>query len=183
MRTRRATAVPAGFLALVATVLVLAGIVGLELRGGTGLSAPTTRDAASRSTVTPQAGVPGQPADDRTDGRVATILGRPLFSPTRRPDEAANEGAPGGMARLTGVTVSPIGKAAIFAAPAGGKPIVIGEGARIGAYVVGSIEAGAVTVIGPEGQRVLHPTFDLNAPSKPVASPPPGQTARPPSAK
>src|SRR5919202_1181988 len=70
---------------------------------------------------------------------VATELARPLFSPKRRPGSIAANDTAKDLTRLTGVLVSPAGKNAIFAGSAGGKPIVIGEGERIGGYVISSI--------------------------------------------
>jgi hypothetical protein len=89
--------------------------------------------------------------------------------------------------RLSGVLVSPSGKQAIFAAPPEGKGFVASEGTRIGGFVLQSISAGEVTLIGPDGTRVLRPTFDTaaSAPSKaempafaPVPSAPTGGASR-----
>lgn len=99
-----------------------------------------------------------------------TALARPLFSPTRRPAAAAAPGAPAGLPRVTAILVSPSGKSVIFAAGDGGKPVVAGEGSRVGAYQVQSIEVGRVTVLGPGGPQVLGPSFD----DSPRARPPGG---------
>ncbi len=103
-----------------------------------------------------------------------TALARPLFSPTRRPapaPAAAAPGAPAGLPRVTAILVSPGGKSVIFAAGDGGKPVVAGEGSRVGAYQVQSIEVGRVTVLGPGGPQVLGPSFDESPPPKPSGAP------------
>jgi hypothetical protein len=183
MRSRRLAVVPVGLLALGATAVGLAGIVALEIRGSVRQAAPTPGAAAGRPAAPTLADAAGEAADDQAERRVATLLGRPVFTPGRRPDEDAAVGSGTGLTRLTGVMVSPLGKAAIFAGVAGGKPIVIGEGARIGVYVIRSIEAGAVTVTGPDGQHVLYPTFEPSASPKQAAAPPPPQAGRVPPPK
>jgi len=90
-----------------------------------------------------------------------TVLARPLFSPTRRPPPPEAAGADPAAAappRLAGVIIGPDGRRAIFD-PAGGKPTVAAEGARIGGFTVTAIEADRVTVAGEGGTRVLRPVF------------------------
>jgi hypothetical protein len=175
MTSRWRASVPDAWLVLSVVTLGLAGVVALEIGGSVGQSAspPVAGSAGSASPLSVTAR--NEPADNQADQRVARILGRPIFTPSRRPEAPGAAGAAGGLARLSGVTVSPFGKSAIFAGGPGGKPIVIEEGARIGGYVVGTIEAGAVTVIGPDGLQVLHPSFDPNVVAKPgvVGSPVP----------
>lgn len=93
---------------------------------------------------------------------VGNILARPLFSPDRRPaagmDDAAAAGVPG-LPRLTGILVGPFGRSAIFAGNAS-KPVVLGEGGRIDAYTVRSIDATEVRLDGPSGVQRLQPEFD-----------------------
>jgi hypothetical protein len=158
-----------GLLILGVMAVTLAGIIGLELRKAALDEVPTPiAPVRQQPTESPASGL-GTVSTDQAAGYVAAILARPLFSPSRRPDETvANKMAD--LGRLTGVLMSPAGKSAIFAGPAGGKPVVVGEGNRIGEYVVGSIDAGAVTVIGPAGERVLRPAFD---PSPPPPKQPP----------
>lgn len=73
---------------------------------------------------------------------------------------------------MTGVIVTPAGRRAIFVNGAG-KPTVVTEGERIGAYAVQSIEAGRVTLAGPDGQRVVATAFDPK-PAPRTAGPAPG---------
>ena len=161
-------------LGLMLTVAVaLAGVIALEIGGGSGnddaviqtparLPAPASRPSAARAA--------GQAAS-----WAEAALARPLFSPTRRVAPRASAPAaatPAGLPRVAGILVSPGGKSVIFAADAGGKPVVAREGGQVGAYQVQSIEAGRVTVVGPEGPRVLVASFDASAPARPPGAPP-----------
>ncbi len=99
---------------------------------------------------------------DNVQAWVGPILARPLLSPDRRPaagmdDTAAAGGS--GLPRLTGILVGPFGRSAIFASNAS-KPIVLGEGGRIDAYTVQSIDAAEVQLDGPSGVQRLRPAFD-----------------------
>lgn len=108
---------------------------------------------------------PVSPAEpNHTDEWVATVLARPLFSPDRRPAPNATfaESRIAGLPRLTGIMVGPFGRTAIFAAD-GGKPIILQEGGRVGAYTVKSIELAEVRLTGPDGQRILSPSFEHGA--------------------
>src|SRR5258707_8102203 len=64
------------------------------------------------------------------DTLLATILGRPLFSPTRRPAGSAGPAQSTGLdlaeVRLTGIVIEPQRHLAIFAVP-GAKPMVRSE--------------------------------------------------------
>jgi hypothetical protein len=63
------------------------------------------------------------------------------------------------LPRLTGVVVSPAGGFAIFAGNDGGKPIVAREGDQVGDAVIEAVAVGEVTLRGPGGIVVLHPSF------------------------
>jgi len=119
---------------------------------------------------------PLTPAGEADDAgrRVAEVLARPLFSPGRRPaaQAAAGTAAAAPLPRMTGVIVTPAGRRAIFVNGAG-KPTVVTEGERIGVYAVQSIEAGRVTLAGPDGQRVVATAFDPK-PAARTAGPAPG---------
>jgi hypothetical protein len=95
---------------------------------------------------------------------VATILARPLFNLSRQPppSAAARGSGPTELGRLTGVLIDNSEKRAMFA-PDRGKPIVAEEGSRIGPYQLRAIEPGRVTIIGPDGTRVLQPAYEPNA--------------------
>jgi hypothetical protein len=101
-----------------------------------------------------QVGGPKAPAN------LEVVLARPIFSETRRPPaDAASESF---QPRLTGVLVSNVARTAIFAVGSSHKLIALAEGGSLGPNVVQSIIAGQVTMSGPDGTRVLHPTFDFD---------------------
>ena len=173
---------------LAALAIVLASVIWLELRADFRNSAPMMLSPAASLTVVPAGHATG-PNPDQVARWTATSLARPLFAPGRRPPTQATAAAkPGTLApdlpRIAGTMVTPAGRRAIFAAK-GDKPLVVGEGAQVGAFTVQSIKAGQVTLLGPEGVRVLSPTFDLEAPVPPTpvqvpqalqVPPPPGAT-------
>lgn len=98
--------------------------------------------------------------DGRTASWVAIALARPLFSHRRRPPSTtvAAVGGPRALPRLTGILLSPGRRLAIFA-PAHGKPIITGQGGRIGPYTVRRIAPDRVTLLGADGRHVLRPQF------------------------
>jgi hypothetical protein len=127
---------------------------------------------AAREPTVPQA--LAAPVQDWVDDSLA----RPLFTQGRRPNShgVAVAGLQG-LPRLAGVIVAPSGRSAIFADGGVTTPIVAAEGTQLGRYRVQSIEAGQVTVLGPEGTRVLHPSF-LGIGAQPPAPPPRPQQPR-----
>jgi len=140
----------------IALVLGLVGIIAWEVSDAppANVTSPPPRAAPAASPA------PAATADHQREW-VATVLARPLFSPDRRPSSVAATAAtahPSGLPRLTGTLVGPSERSAIFAA-AGRDPIVVHEGGRIDAYTVTSIEPGQVRLRGPDGTRILHPTF------------------------
>jgi len=146
---------------LVLAAAVLGGTIALEL----GRRLPDSDLMVPATAPLPAPAAPAStPAADADDAgrRVAEVLARPLFSPGRRPAAQAAAAPPAAVAplpRMTGVIVTPAGRRAIFANGAG-KAVVVMEGGRIGAYAVQSIEAGRVTLAGPDGQRVVAPAFE-----------------------
>jgi hypothetical protein len=148
--------------------LALGGVLYLEAGPGpsdTGAVEP----AAGRM---PEMVRPGQhPPAENVAPWVATILARPLFSPTRRPpaESAGPANAVAEVPRLAGVLVSDTGGEAIFAQP-GQKPSVVRTGDRIGPYQVKSISAGEVTLAGPAGSVTMHPVF-ASAAEQPAPEP------------
>ncbi len=103
---------------------------------------------------------------------LATVLGRPLFSSSRRPPEvAANDG--GGTpdladTRLTGIVTEPGHSFAIFAVN-GAKPLKLTEGEDVNGWRIESITPREVALSGPGGATTLAPKFDPN-----LAVPPSG---------
>jgi hypothetical protein len=116
------------------------------------------------------------PAD--LDKTVATILGRPLFSPTRRPTKAAQDvpvaqrGA--SLPKLSGVVHTPDLREAIFQSQGSDKPIVtvVGEGGTIDGWMVQDIAPEAVTLIRDGQTALLMPTFGTMT-IQPKPQPPP----------
>ncbi len=150
--------------ALAGLAALLAGLVAFEI------TRPPPMPAGDAVAVAPPPPAPTAAAAATSDAAqlrswVATILARPLFSHDRRPVEGA---APVLVAdvlpRLTGITVSPGGRHAIFAGSAG-KPVVASPGDHLGGFTVQAIEPGEVTVAGAGGTRVLRPSFSAAAPA------------------
>ncbi len=162
---------------LLCIALTLGGILYLEARpgaSGTDAGAPTEGRAAEVVHL-------GQPAPaENAAPWVATILARPLFSPTRRSPaaEAGSVKAVAEMPRLAGVLVSEAGSEAIFARP-GQKPTVVRAGDRIGPYLVTSISAGEVSLAGPTGPVTIHPAFASAAEQPTTPATPAGTPYRP----
>ena len=156
--------------------LMLCGVIAYEVsvwRGASSVAADTRRVAANGRQV------PEDDADDmpsRYKEWLDQVLGRPLFSPDRRPVEV-QVGARG-LPRLTGIIVAGTQRVAIFAAASGQHPVIAEAGARVGAYQVQSIADEGVTVLGPEGTTLVRPIFD---PSHPAA--PAGPVARLPTSR
>lgn len=113
---------------------------------------PTVLRNASRPAAVP-AGIQQQ--------ALAAILARPLFSPSRRPAAIATASAapPAVLPRLAGTIVHGGDRSVIFTLGNGGKAVVAHEGSEVGGYTVRAIQAGRVTMAGPDGEHVLRPTF------------------------
>jgi len=159
---------------LILAAAALGGIIALELGQRLPDSDPMVPATAPLPAPVAPASAPAGEADD-AGRRVAEVLARPLFSSGRRPAAQAAAAPPAAVAplpRMTGVIVTPAGRRAIFVNSAG-KPTVVTEGERIGAYAVQSIEAGRVTLAGPDGQRVVATAFDPK-PAARTAGPTPG---------
>jgi hypothetical protein len=108
------------------------------------------------------AGTDGQatPALNPTD-IANTLLARPLFSPDRRLAPMARSGpaaADEEIPRLTGIVIGPSGARAIFD-DGSGRPKIAAQGDHLGRFKVGTITPGEVSLITPEGARVLRPRF------------------------
>lgn len=146
---------------------LLAGVVAWEVVDASDGTALTQRPPRA-ATVQPPATAP---VEDHLSNWTAAVLGRPLFSPDRRPAamSVADAGAElAGLPRLTGILVGPFGRRVIFAAP-GGKPIVVGEGDRVATYRITGIDTEQVHLIGPQGARVMRPRFLQAATTGPPA--------------
>lgn len=149
-----------------AAALALMGLIAAELTTGAG-----TEQGIPNASPQPVLSAPSPPQEhlehrDQSAPRVLTALARPLFTPDRRPlsPEAAPVPPLNSPPRLTGTLVSREGRRAIFAA--GDKPVVVEEGSRIDAWTVEAIEAGSVTLAGPDGPRVMRMSFVQDSPAR-----------------
>lgn len=168
-------------LALTSLCLLLAATVVWELAEPETAPGPAVQTAA---TVEPKKTPPPVFNADALTETVDTIVERPLFSPARRPaakTAAAPAGAGGkpdtGLPRLAGTLVGPDGGRAIFAG-ADGKPRTAAAGDAIGAFTIQTIVPGTVVLSGPEGERVLHPSY-VSTPAVPGSAPAPVAAAPP----
>ncbi len=159
---------------LIAGCVFFGSVIVIELRSddaGASASEPVARRA--------EPATPSRAPGPRVDDLLATILTRPLFSPTRqpaaRPDQPAGRDL--GDVRLTGIIIEAGHHLAIFAVP-DAKPMVRSEGEMINDWRLESIAPGEVVLSGPAGTTTLQPKIDTSlarrvaAPSRPTPSPP-----------
>ncbi len=144
-----------GTLLLAGGCVVLGAVVAAELRGSPDDDAATVAAPARRDEAAAAAPKSGKPAGEL----LATILARPLFSPTRRPpraDEAAAPAAQLGGARLTGIVTGPGQRLAIFVEE-GAKPRELAEGDSVNGWRIEAITPYEVSLAGPGGRETLQP--------------------------
>lgn len=150
---------------LIALACLLGGVILLEYRG---VREPSPDAVASlpvaaepRPARVPVHGVAASAAALEDAARI--ILDRPVFSPSRRPGVVA---APASteLPRLAGVIVGPDGARAIFAGADNSRAIVARAGGHAGPYLIRSVGLNGVSVIGPNGPQLLHPTYDHDPP-------------------
>ena len=153
--------------------LVFGGIVFIELQ-------PTATDEPARSELSRRSNTP--PAVRRQQSAqqeelLATVLGRPLFSNTRRPPQtAANDsGNTSDLAdtRLTGIITEPGRSIAIFAVN-GAKPLRLTEGEAVSGWRIESITPREVALSGPGGPKTLAPKTDPSLAGQPPTPAPTG---------
>ena len=146
---------------LVAAALMGTVVLELELRGD---AVPPAEQSVVSAPVPQPVAVVASLGPENSLQWARSTLARPLFSRNRRPPAdtpvtpVVIAGSPK-LPRLTGVVVIPAGGFAIFAGIDGDKPIVAREGDQIGDAVIENIFAGQVTVRGPGGLAMLHPSF------------------------
>ncbi len=159
---------------LAALAAALAGVVFFELRpapeddGGAGIGGAQSSERAQPPPPPPS---PATVAADRQRW-AEIVLARPLFNPSRRPiveeakpveaSAAPAAAAAADLPRVSGIILLPGRSRAIFAGAGDGKPVTVTEGDRFGPYVVEAIEPGQVRLSGPDGTRLLRPSFDPN---------------------
>lgn len=106
------------------------------------------------------------------DALLATILARPLFSPTRRPAKSGGQDASAIISkRLAGIVIEAHRRLAIFAV-AGARSLILTEGEAVDGWRVEHITPQQVSLKGSSGIEVLRPRLDPN-----LAPPPPYQPA------
>jgi hypothetical protein len=156
---KRATIV----LGLTGIAVALAAVITLELLGGIGENA----DAASAITLRAGADPPVTriPSTRATAHEVTTsILARPLFAPSRRPDRAPESATPEktvtDLPRLTGIVTVMGKKLAIFQPWGGGKPIIGGIGTAIEGRKIEAISVDEIVMTGPDGDERIRPLPD-----------------------
>jgi hypothetical protein len=165
---------------LLAGCLVFGGIVFIELQ-------PDATDEPAPSEVSRRPNMPSavhRPQSARLEELLATVLGRPLFSSSRRPSQtAANDG--GGTSdladtRLTGIVTEPGRSIAIFAVN-GAKPLKLTEGEAVSGWRIESITPREVALSGPGGAKTLAPKNDPSLAASPSGLAPGAPAAvRPP---
>jgi general secretion pathway protein N len=163
---------------LLAGCLTFAGVIAVGLE-------PAADDEAAVSASTAPTGaavaVHRQPST-HVDELLTTVLSRPLFSSTRRPPSAANDGpsnADLGDTRLTGIITEPGLHLAIFAVN-GAKPLRLTEGEAVSGWRIESITPREVSLSGPSGTKTLEPKIDPNLVPPPAPTPAVNPVARPP---
>ena len=149
-----------GVVLLLAGCALFGSVIFVELMSedaGVSASAPV----ASRAEPAP----PPQAQGPRIDDLLATILGRPLFSPTRQPAGRATPDQPIDLdlaeVRLTGIVMEPDRHIAIFAVP-GAKPMIRSEGETMKDWRLDTITPQEVVLSGPGGTRTLQPKIDAS---------------------
>ena len=128
----------------------------------------------------PEPAIPPRVQGPRVDDLLTTILGRPLFSPTRQPGARESPDPPTGPGltdvRLTGIVIEPERHLAIFAAP-GAKPTVRSEGETMNDWRLDSITLREVVLSGPSGTRTLQPKSDAGLARRVPTPPRPAQNS------
>ncbi len=128
----------------------------------------------------PEPAIPPRVQGPRVDDLLTTILGRPLFSPTRQPGVRESPDPPTGPGltdvRLTGIVIEPERHLAIFTAP-GAKPMVRSEGETMNDWRLDSITLREVVLSGPSGTRTLQLKSDAGLARRVAAPPRPAQNS------
>ena len=130
---------------------------------------PTPPEPTSPEQTPPEATLPEATLPEATPDLTrlaAAIAARPLFSPQRRPASLPRPLVPSRAIRLSGTVVAPEASRAIFVA-ADGKPHSLTVGDSVDGAVITSIGPGMVTLSGPQGERIVSPSFAPSAPNSP----------------
>ncbi|HEY4041323.1 MAG TPA: hypothetical protein VGM32_05700 [Rhodopila sp.] len=149
-------------LGLTAASAALCFVIANEVQGSRQGDLPSP--AAQHSAAPPRVTAEPSAAPNRQEAWLEEIMGRPLFSPGRRPIEGGVRGLP----RLTGIVVAGSQRVAIFASSGSDHPLVAQAGSHVGPYEVLTIDDTGVTVRGPEGTTLIRPIFDPARPTPPT---------------
>ncbi len=103
-------------------------------------------------------GIRSADAQAEADRSLAVVLGRPLFTPDRRPAADA-VAADAGMPRLTGIIASSGGAVAIFQAAGTARPVVVRHGDAVDGWRVMTVTAESVALRKDRDRVVLTPRF------------------------
>jgi hypothetical protein len=156
---KRATIV----LGLTGMACALAAVIALEFLGGIGENADAAGASATRADT--DVAITRIPSSRATAPEVSvSILARPLFAPSRRPDRAPESATPEktvtDLPRLTGIVTVMGKKLAIFQPWGGGKPIVGGVGTAIEGRKIEAISVDEIVMTGPDGAERIRPLPD-----------------------
>ena len=115
-------------LALAVMAATLVGVIAFELHEGALDEAPVSVTPARQQSEVPPASGSNDVSPEKLAEHAATILARPLFSPSRRPPIVVAPSATSNpLARLTGVIMSSAGKNATSPAPRTGNQLSSGK--------------------------------------------------------
>ncbi len=160
---------------LIAACALFATVIVVEL-----MSDDAGGYASAPVATQPEPATPPRAQGPRVDDLLATILGRPLLSPTRQP--ATRPDQPTGLdlanVRLTGIVIEPGHHLAIFAVP-DAKPMVRSEGEMMNEWRLDSVTPGEVVLSGPVGTATLQPRIDASLARRVVAPPRPASPPQP----
>ncbi len=131
---------------------VLIATIATELSYGTG------SDSKPAETVHVMPEATKRPTASRPVAQwLGVALGRPLFSPDRKPIASSSGSA--GLPRLAGVIDSPGNAVAIFQGSGNDKPVLVRQGAVIAGWQVMTIAGDTVGLEKAGGRLVIRPGF------------------------
>lgn len=163
--------------------IVLAGAMAWELGQAADVNDAPTINPRPLATAAPSETAPKDLATDLRENlpdMADALIARAVFEASRRPPAPVSGPLSSNvLPRLAGLMLWPSGSRAMLV-QASGPAIIAIPGDRIGNYVVKSIAQGELTLLGPDGEHVLHVDFARreHETKDDVASEPP-KSARP----
>jgi hypothetical protein len=157
---------------LVAGCALFGAVILIELYSG------TTDDASLVAVQVPAIDTPAavQTRPARPEELLSTSRARPLFSPTRRPQ---NEGASAPKLtdkRLSGIIIDEDHRLAVFAVD-GANPLVVNEGETVDGWQIVTITPDEISLTSPSGTQSLQPALDKKLVHQPRVPPRRGAAA------